>query len=558
MNDYKRMAIRGGLFAALVGLELYLVTSMSNSPSIKGYVETRSFGVSASSKAIVRKIDVTLGQHVEAGQLIAELDGTSLDSDVAVAMAQRNKLIASARAGTGDDDALQVVDTRLEQLAERRSALRLVAPSEGIIESIDLHPGDAVSPDFPVATIVAADTRHVVACVPEQRISEVDVGSTAEVTSVVGQQRLAGTVESLTPAIAELPARCQNAIARPLIMGRIAMILLDRPANLLPGQSELIGFGDRTTGKLPSAVVEAPMPALIDVPRQISAISRFEASGLVWIPSLMRYVVVSDETGLDDHHPPWLFTMSKRGVVDPEPMVISDVSELDDLESIAAGDAGALWIAASQSLSAKGNRPRARQVLARLVPEAAGYKVDKKIHLFELLAAAPALLQALAITDVEKLDIEAIAWHGGALYLGLKTPVDTQGRAVIWKVSAPDKLLAGDLVGAGFTVWGSVNLPVQVGDRSVAGGIADMVFVSDSMLLVGATASGDANAKHQDGVVYSVVRATNSLTAIPVQAFRDLKPEGVAAAPEAGRFVVVFDRGREAPMWTPLELPTGL
>ncbi len=61
-------------------------------------------------------------------------------------------------------------------------------------------------------------------------------------------------------------------------------------------------------------------------------VSRFEPSGLVWVSSLDRYIVVSDETGVDRARP-WLFTMSRRGVIDPEPLVIEVIENgtLDDV-----------------------------------------------------------------------------------------------------------------------------------------------------------------------------------------------------------------------------------
>ena len=71
MIDKKRTAIRAGVFVALVGVEVLLARSMRATPSIRGYVDTRSFSVSSSQKALVRKIDVSLGEHVTAGQLIA-------------------------------------------------------------------------------------------------------------------------------------------------------------------------------------------------------------------------------------------------------------------------------------------------------------------------------------------------------------------------------------------------------------------------------------------------------------------------------------------------------
>jgi hypothetical protein len=57
--------------------------------------------------------------------------------------------------------------------------------------------------------------------------------------------------------------------------------------------------------------------------------------------------------------------------------------------------------------------------------------------------------------------------------------------------------------------------------------------------------------------VYVVTSAGGALRATPLQTFRELRPEGVALAPDPGRIAIVFDRGRDAPMWTTIELPRG-
>jgi hypothetical protein len=506
--------------------------------------------VSSSQKAVVRKIDVSLGQQVTAGQVIAELDGGSIDDELSLAMAERKKLLA----GPHDDDQLLVIDRQLEQLADKREALRLKAPADGIVESIDARPGDAIGPENPVATVVATDTRRVIACVPESRMNEVELGSTADITATAGNVRAHGVVESLTPAVATLPQRCQPVVAKPVQMGRLAVIVLDKPAEMLPGQSELISFGPHAAVLPQTEAAAEAQPSLIGVPPEVVAIARFEASGLTWVPSLDRYVVVSDE--IDERHTPWLFTMSRRGVLDPEPLLVAEVDAFDDLESIAAGDNGALWVLASQSVSEKGKRPHARTLLAHLVPDGASYRADQKVHLYDLLDAAPDVVRALGVKDLDQLDIEGLAVRGGALYIGVKTPVNAEGRAMVWRVGAPDKLLAGDVAHAQLTTFASFALPVEVDGHPRAGGIADMAFVSDSSLVVGATASG-IDAKHQNGAVYSVRLVGDKSVATRMQSFRDLRPEGVALAPEGNRLTVVFDRGKDAPMWTQLDLPPG-
>jgi hypothetical protein len=531
---------RGGLLLALVGIEAWLAHSMTSAPSIKGFVDTHSFGVSSAQKGIVRKIHVHLGEHVTAGQIVAELEPGLLDSEIATATAERQRLIAATRAGNPDEHGLQAIDAKLEHLAEKRDAIHLRAPVDGTVELLNAHPGDPVNADAPIATIVTADTRHVIACVPEARVGEVDIGSTADVSPSVGGGHLHGVVESMTPAISELPPRCQPVVAKPRIYGRIAMIALDRAAGALPGETELVAFGPRVQPSAVPVATEAPSPQPITVPLALSALSRVEASGLVWVQSLDRYIVVSDETGAKGRHAPWLFSMSRRGVLDPDPIVVSELTELDDIESIASDERDGLWVLASQSKSEKGNRPPARELLAHLVPEGIGYRADKQVALAPLLAGTQ--------IDLDKLDIEGMAFRKGALYLGLKSPA-VAGKATILKVASPERLFANDAAGAQISVFGQVALPVLSDGKQVTGGIADMTFVSETALVVAATAPG---ARQQDGVLYLV--RTSDFTAVPVQTFPDLKPEGVALSPD-GRLAVVFDRGHDVPLWTELEPP---
>ena len=159
---------------------------------------------------------------------------------------------------------------------------------------------------------------------------------------------------------------------------------------------------------------------------------------------------------------------------------------------------------------------------------------------------------ALGLTGTKALDIEGLAWRSGALYLGVKAPLDDQGRAQIWRVGAPDKLFAGDAIGATITRWASVALPVEVEGRPTPGGIADLLFTSDTSALVGATPS-TGSGRHASGAVYLVTKTGDAAVAKPLRAFSDLRPEGLAFVPESTRFAVVFDRGRDAPMWLQMD-----
>ena len=574
MMDNKRTAARIAVFVGLVLFEAWLARSASDETAIRGYVDVREATIAPALDGILVKLDVVLGQPVSAGQVIAELDGSALDAELAVKLAERKQALAAsheaaaatptkhAASDESTGDRLRLLDAEISALSDKSAVLKLTAPFAGVIETVDGKVGDAVSTSTRVATVVAKDAGNVVACVPEARLGDVHVGTKADVHTTSGERQRSGVVASLTLAVSPLPPRCQP-VGKAQVLGRVALVLLDPLENtpdLAPGQGVVVTFGgsspDKPVAPAP-ATRPASAPALMQVPAALSALSRFEPSGLVWVESRSRFVVESDETGVGDAHDPLLFTMNRDGVVDPQPLVVEGVKHLDDVEAVAAAERGALWLLSSQSVSEKGGRPKAREQLLHLVPSASSYKVDAKVRVAPLLEAASASVRAsLGVVDVDALDLEGVAYRGGALYIGLKAPVDEDGRALIWRVAAPDRLLAGDLAGAGVTVWGRLSMSVEIGGSTVPGGIADMVFVDDKTLLVGATASG-LSGKHQTGALYEVSVTADELVARPLRTFPDLKPEGVALSPNPGHAMVVFDRGKATPMWVDVELPRG-
>ena len=291
-------------------------------------------------------------------------------------------------------------------------------------------------------------------------------------------------------------------------------------------------------------------PVDLVVPAALTARTRFEPSGLVWVAALDRYVIVSDDTGFEDRdeHAPWLFTMTARGVVDPAPLVIQGVDKLSDLEGITLAADGSLWVLASSSTSKKGKRPAARERLVRIELRAGKAYATGVVELASLLDRASADVRAaLGVPDTRELDLEAITAKDGALYLGLKAPAEG-AQARIWKVAAPDKLLAGEL--GSVSVFAKLSLVVEADGRSVPAGICDMVFAGTT-LLVGATASG-IEPTTQHGALYAVSLAT--LAATRVRVFDGLKPEGLAISADPTKIAIAFDRGSETPRWLELSL----
>jgi len=460
---------------------------------------------------------------------------------------------------------LAVIERRLEKLVLQRESLTLRAPCDGRVAVIHQHEGGVAQVGKPVVSVIADAADRVVACVYENMAAAPRVGMAVALSSRLGEsKRLTGHVLALGPMVAELPRRCRPQPSQHA-WGREMVVLLDKPGNVLAGEGFSIHLEEH--GSVAGEAMAAPVagrertPERMTVPAALAAVSRFEPSGLVWVPRLGRYLIVSDDTGhaQRDDHAPWLFTMDARGRVDERPLRVEGVDQLNDLESIAPGPGGTLYVLSSQTFSKKGKRKLSRQAFLRLAPAAFGYRATGAVNLAELLDGAPkGVLASLGIADTSRLNIEGMtAASEGGLLIGLKAPLRADGGAIIWRTATPERLFSsGRLEDAGLSAWGTLKLQVEADGQTVPGGIAELLQLPDGALLVTATASG-LKPRSQSGSLWLVPQARaaarSSLSARRVQTFAGQKPEGLALSPKPGHVVVAFDADQGHPAW--LELP---
>ena len=128
-------------------------------------------------------------------------------------------------------------------------------------------------------------------------------------------------------------------------------------------------------------------------------------------------------------HAPWVFTMSREGVVDAAPVNLTGIDEVNDLEAVASVGNDIYYFCSSQNISKLGKRPTNREYLIKVKRENSGLKVLDKIDLLSLIENnySPAEQAQLGLIGKEKdgrpvLNIEGMAWHDNILYFGLKEP----------------------------------------------------------------------------------------------------------------------------------------
>jgi multidrug efflux system membrane fusion protein len=189
---------------------------------VKPRIESR-LGFRVAGKIVRRQAE--LGQHVKAGQVLAQLDPQDyqLAADAAraqLAAATTNRDLAAADykryAALKDqnfisgaelerrDTTLKAAQAQLDQAKAQLSSqgnqaayTSLVADVSGVITSIDAEPGQVVTAGTPVVRIAQDGPRDVLFSVPEDKVAAIKPGSEVTVRVWTDNSALAGKVREV-------------------------------------------------------------------------------------------------------------------------------------------------------------------------------------------------------------------------------------------------------------------------------------------------------------------------------------------------------------------------
>ena len=300
-----------------------------------------------------------------------------------------------------------------------------------------------------------------------------------------------------------------------------------------------------------------PEVRTLEVPVELARVtSNPEPSGIVWSPTLRRYLVVSDDTGYRSQgtrHAAWLLGLEETGRFDNAPIPIRGVEAVDDAESICAGPAGTYFVVTSHSPNHDNKTSAARRQLLHLREDSDKLVLIARADLSRILATS--LLKPASMRLAGRLDIEAVSYRAGALFIGLKSPLSERGEAVILRITdAVARLRQGKLNEGAIERFGAFPLCVPAGKRSVCQGISDMTFLPDDSLVVTANAPKGSPTDHGGALWYLPIPVGVSPPVL-LHRFAHLKPEGVTLSPTSKSLVIVFDRDHRPGQWTEVPLP---
>jgi hypothetical protein len=301
------------------------------------------------------------------------------------------------------------------------------------------------------------------------------------------------------------------------------------------------------------AAAPPPPPTEVAVPAALRAVTRNpEFSGIAWSPTMKRYLVVTDDAGFrttKSNHAPMVVALGEDGALDDAPVPIQGVKKLNDPESICPGPGGTYFLATSHSLNKQDESHKSRRQLLHLAVNQRSLRVLGSLDLSASAEGKP-LLATAGLPPDGRLDIEAIAYHDRALYIGLKSPLTPEGRAAVLRLANPEKhLKKGRYPAKALSRFATYPLCVDVKGQKVCEGIADLLFLRDGSLAVAANAP-KGGPKDGGGSLWRIPAPLPTGTPELLYRFPGLKPEGVAYTPDQRSLIIVFDTDQDPPRFT--------
>jgi membrane fusion protein (multidrug efflux system) len=172
---------------------------------------TASARIGAAVPGIVTEVKCAVGQSVEKGAVLFQLDSRTADVTVATAeqLLERQQKLMQVE-GTSQK-ALQEAGQQLAAARAQQSLLRVVSPLAGIVTSVNVRSGGAVDLTTVLAEVLDPERLVVSANVPSSELATVQVGQAVEVRRNDAAKPVGATVNFVSP---QVDAKTGTAVVR--------------------------------------------------------------------------------------------------------------------------------------------------------------------------------------------------------------------------------------------------------------------------------------------------------------------------------------------------------
>ena len=164
----------------------------NNYIDIQGKVDAdENVSVNAEMPGTVSKVNVRLGDEVNTGQVLAELDSKALQQgiaelqnglDLATTLFEKQKNLWEQNIGTeiqflASKNQKESLEKKMATLQEQLKMLKIISPINGIVDAVDIKLGQATMPGLPALRVVNLNSLKVKGEVSESHLAKVKAGN---------------------------------------------------------------------------------------------------------------------------------------------------------------------------------------------------------------------------------------------------------------------------------------------------------------------------------------------------------------------------------------------
>ena len=223
-----------------------------NTTKIVGSIDFHQVTLRSEVAALVKRVDVKVGDKVSEGQVLAVLSNEALDAEITEVRHQLDLAKSQSKARKAIDLRFRVksLKSKLTHLENKKSTLKMVAPISGFVSEVLVQPGALNAPFTPLITIDDPASKTIKAYVHENVTDVVAVGKVFKVSAWNERKKSAqARVVSVSERIAPFPKRLQPETVKGQFWGREVVLESDSKTPFLLGEllildSEESSFSD--------------------------------------------------------------------------------------------------------------------------------------------------------------------------------------------------------------------------------------------------------------------------------------------------------------------------
>ena len=472
------------------------------------------------------------------------------------------ELLEAALSASESPKKIQVerLEKELEMLRRESERLNIYARISGLIGSINFKPGEKVAPFVPILTLQTQTPSFVKGYLLEDVASRVKIGDNMMVTALSdGKRAIKGTLVGVGARFVPYPVRLRKhpdsqiwgrevhvriSDNNPFILGE-KVVLASNQARQRWTQRWLASISSRLPHEKQASatMVTLPIPGQPPKPIVPLTVDGIEASRLVKDPDGGGYLVISDDT---PDNRPLIFLMDKNGQIVSE-IPILGLDAMADMEGIAAGEKGALYLISSLSETKDGKRHCARHLLVKARKNGENCILEHAVDMVDLLTTAARKIVGDAPwarivrkgDQAHVMDVEGISWDAGNLLLAFKAPLENDA-AVVLQIRYIDRVLqTGELAPAAVSVRYRIRLPAPDDDGMER--ISDLYYCGNQVFLTSVRSEKGRKA----GSVWQYDPLTGK--GHRLSSYDGFQPEGLTEGLTPDALIVVFDQGASRP-----------